>query len=585
MKVPTILLLSLIAVPAAMALAAGAEPATREVDSRVTAVTVYADRARVTRTAEVDLDSAPMSYTFSALPGWIDEASVRVSLEPASAGQILGVELRRTYLARPSDEELRAAEEAVRDIADQMAVLDDEKSILDSEAEHIDAVRAFSLDKLPRDAVMRRVETSEYEEAVAFVADSLHRVAKARRELVQKRRELEPEHRVRERRLAELRQHAQLEQRNVVVGAAGEGRATLAVTYMIPGATWEPAHELRTGGDAGSVALTSLANVQQTTGEDWRDAEISLATQRSDETLRIPEIEALHLGGGRSLSRWVASSRESFGAANESYAKHNAALFAIKNPDSAGQQIYLENQRAQFDNASRVSAVFRALEQRGTTAHYAALGRQTVRSDGSRARVPIGNLQLQAEHRILAAPELSLNAVRILDLTNSGEQPLLPGKVSLYVDGAFLGLTELGFIAPGEELELFLAVVDHLKIDRSLDRRGSELSRRGTRTKLSVSFRLRVENLSDRSELVQLRDRIPVSQTDQIRVSGIRVSPEGRPDAKGLLSWAVRLAPREAREYRVEYTIDYPTELPAAGGRAEEELRRQLRSLESQMTN
>ncbi len=201
------------------------------------------------------------------------------------------------------------------------------------------------------------------------------------------------------------------------------------------------------------------------------------------------------------------------------------------------------------------------------------------------SRLPIGNVRLQAGHRILAAPELSLNAVRILDLANRGEQPLLPGKVSLYVDGAFLGFTELDFIAPGEDFELFLGVVDHLKLARSLDRRGSELSRRGARTKLSVSFRLRVENLSGRGELVELRDRIPVSQTDQIRVSGVKVSPEGQPDAKGLLSWSVRLAPGEAREYRVAYTIEYPTELPAAGGRAEEALRTQLRSLESLMTN
>jgi hypothetical protein len=116
------------------------------------------------------------------------------------------------------------------------------------------------------------------------------------------------------------------------------------------------------------------------------------------------------------------------------------------------------------------------------------------------------------------------------------------GEVSLYVDGAFLGYPEVDFIAPGEGFELFLAVVDHL-----------------------------------------LRDRIPVSQTDQIRVSGIKVSPEGQPDTKGLLSWTVRLPPREAREYRVEYTIEYPTDLPSGSGQAGEDLRRRLQSLESLM--
>ena len=585
MKAHPALPLVLIALQTTLAPLATAEPTTREIASGVTAVTVYADRARVTRTAAIDLGGEPMSYALPALPGWVDEASVRVSLEPAAAGQILGVELRRTYLARANDDEFRAAEDAVTEIADQLAALDDEMRVLDSEAKHVESLRAFSLDKLPRDTATRRVETAEYEETVAFVGSSLRRLAEARRELIQQRRALEPELKVRQHRLEDLRQRAQLEQRTVVVSATGRGSATLAVTYMVPGATWEPAHELRAGGDADSVALTSFAHVQQTTGEDWQNAAISLATQRSDETLRIPEIEALHLGGGRSLSRWVASSRESFGAATESYAKYNAVAFALKNPSASGQRAYLENQQIMASNSSRVTEMFRALEQRGTTAHFAALGRQTVRSDGSRARIPIGNVQLQAGHRTLAAPEMSLNAVRVLELANRGEQPLLPGKVSLYVDGAFLGFTELDFIATGESFELFLGLVDHLKLARSLDRRGSELSRRGARTKLSVAFLLRVENLGDRDELVQLRDRIPVSQTDQIRVSGIKVSPEGQPDAKGLLSWSVSLAPREAREYRVEYTIEYPTKLPTTGSRDHEELRSQLESLELLMAN
>ena len=63
------------------------------------------------------------------------------------------------------------------------------------------------------------------------------------------------------------------------------------------------------------------------------------------------------------------------------------------------------------------------------------------------------------------------------------------------------------------------------------------------------------------------------------------MSPDGQPDAKGLLRWDVRLGPREARDYRVEYTIEYPTDLPAASSRAQEDLRIQLRSLESQMKN
>lgn len=566
-----------------------AQVAPRDVDSRVSAVTVYADRARVTRVAEIKLSGAPRVFRLEGLPGWIDEGSVRVALEPTDAGQILGVEIRRTFLARPSDEEFRAAEDAVLEVRDQLTALDDEKAVLETAAQHVENLRVFSAERLPQDSATRRVEASEYREALDFVTESLRQIAEARRQIVAQRRDLEPELRVREQRLAELRQRAQLEQRSLLISAAGKGAVSLAATYMIPGATWEPAHEVRADGGAAAVTLSSFALVRQTTGEDWQEAEITLSTQRSDQTLRIPEIEALHLGSGRSLSRWVAGSQESFGAATENYARSNQAYFAAKNSDRAFQQAYAQNQSLQLDNARRVAALFSSLEQRGTTAHFSVVGPQTVASDGSRARLPIGSARLDASQRILAAPELSLNAIRTLDLSNPGDLPLLPGRVSLYVDAAFLGFTETEFIAPGEAFELFLGVADHIKLSRALDRRNSALSRRGTRTKLSVAFVIRVENLADRDETIELRDRVPVSETDQIRVTDVRVAPEGQPNDAGLLAWRVALAPHEAREFRIGYTVEYPTGLPLAtesddaevGG--ERDLRDQLLRLEKSL--
>jgi len=49
------------------------------------------------------------------------------------------------------------------------------------------------------------------------------------------------------------------------------------------------------------------------------------------------------------------------------------------------------------------------------------------------------------------------------------------------------------------------------------------------------------------------------------------ICSEGRPDAKGLLRWELNLGPKQAKEMRVEYAIEYPNALaeppatPAAG--------------------
>ena len=534
----------------------------KSVSSKIIEVTVYADRAQVTRTAAIALPGEAARLAFAKLPGWIDEGSVRVSLVPADAGQVLDVQVRRTFLARSSDEEIQKAEAAVREIADQIAALEDEKAVLEAQAKQVESIRMFSLEKLPKDVALREIKPEEYSASVKFISSSLREMAQAKRDLEKQRRDLQPELNARQRKLDELRQRAQLEQRTVVVTLQGAPRpATLSLTYTLPGATWEPVHELRATADAKTVSVASFAVVRQTTGEDWTGVALALSTQKSTETMKIPELEAL-LVGGRKLPRLFAGSGESFKEANKNWEAQNTYWYDLNNRDAAVQREYRANQVGQSGVTKRVEQVFETLQQRGTTAHFPALGPQIIRTDGRPVRVPIGSTDLAAQHRILAAPEMSLNAARIVDLANTSRQPLLPGRVSLFLGGAFLGLTEAEFVAPGEAFALYLSVADHLKLSRTLDKKRSSLTRGGAKTKMQVSFLVAVENLSDLSAALQLTDRVPVSETEEVRVSGVKIQPEGKPDAKGLLHWELNLAAKQTKEYRIEYALEYPTELP-----------------------
>lgn len=113
-------------------------------ESKVQTVTVYADRARVTRVGKAKAPAGAARLAFRKLPGWIDDGSVRVSILPVGAAELQDVQVKRTFLAKPSDEEFRKAELSVREIADQIAALDDEQSILESQVKQVDSIRAFS---------------------------------------------------------------------------------------------------------------------------------------------------------------------------------------------------------------------------------------------------------------------------------------------------------------------------------------------------------------------------------------------------------------------------------------------------------
>ncbi len=542
------------AVPAEAQAPAAAEEGLAVV-SRIAEVTVYADRARVTRTGAVELGAGATRFAFAKLPGWIDEGSVRVSVTPASAAELTDVEVRRTYLARPDDQEMRKAEALAQDLADQLAALDDEQAALEAQTRQVDAVRAFALDKMPKDAAVRQVKVEEYGDVVKFVGTALGEIAKGKRELEKKRRGLKPELEARGKALDELRQRAQLEQRTVIVTllpAAGVRQATLNLTYLLPGATWAPLHELRTGGAADKVALSSFGVVTQTTGENWEGVALTLSTQRAEDTIRIPELEKLLVG-----ARLPARGADTFSVANGKFTGQIKLWNTVQNPKEQQAEFAQNWDAQQVAQAGNAMTFERLQEQRGTTAHFAATGTQTVRTDGRPVRVPIGAAQLTAKFKLVAVPEVSLNVVRTADLLNVGDRPLLPGQVLLYVDGAFLGTTALDFVAPGEAFAAFVGVADCVKLSRVLDRKHSGLTWTGRRKRLQVAYVVTTANLSDKPLTLALTDRVPVSETDDVRVLNVKVQPEAKPDEKGLLRWDVPLAAGEQKTFRLEYVLDY----------------------------
>ena len=121
----------------------------KEVLSRITEVTVYSDRARVTRKTTVDIKQGTTICAFTKLPGWIDEDSIRAALSPADICKISDVRMKREYLAHSNDETFRKVEAEVQEISDKITEIEDELQVLLERKTQIESIRAFSLQKLP----------------------------------------------------------------------------------------------------------------------------------------------------------------------------------------------------------------------------------------------------------------------------------------------------------------------------------------------------------------------------------------------------------------------------------------------------
>lgn len=543
-----------------------AESDSRTLESKVTKVTVYSDRARITRSAKVELSSEPTVYAIRQLPGWVDDGSVRVAV---SAGRIVDVRVDRDFLATATDESLRQIEADHRELSEKRAALNDEIVVLDAKKRQIEAIKAFSNAKITQDTIIGDVRVESYAQVLGFITDSLRATAEARRAVASKLADLNPEYEASTRRLEAVKNLLKLEETTVLLTlqAKAETPAEIELTYMLPGVTWEPMHELRVNGnDSKTVDVVSYAQVTQTSGEDWVGAELSFSTQSTTQSVRIPELEALTLGDTQTATEILTHKVSSFTRAQKAFEGQNQMWNEFRQNVTARrarenfERVYQSNVELLQVVQSKTVRLFESLQKRGTTAHYRGRGVTSVRGDGQPVRIQIGRSTLAAKQKIVAAPEQSLNAAHTLELVNATEQPFLPGRVALYRDGAFLGMTSVDFIAKGEPFSLFLSVADHIKLSRELDHRQSSLIRQ-KRNRMKVAFVVTVENLSSEPTSITLADRVPVSENREIRVSRVKIEPAVSPDSHGILSWGLKLKAHERRRFRISYQVDYPAQL------------------------
>jgi uncharacterized protein (TIGR02231 family) len=273
----------------------------------------------VTREARTSLPAEPVVVVFCGLLGWVDDGSVQVS---ASAGRILDVRVDRRFLARANDAGFQRLAAEHRKLTARQAELRDELGVLEAQRQQIEALRALSAAKVNQDTLLGTIQVAGYEDLLGFIGDSLRKTAGARRAVQAKLDELAPELQASQRRLEDTQAMAQLEETVVLVSLQAQApeACRLELTYMLPGATWEPLHELRASTrDAGSVELVSHAAVSQTSGEDWGGAELVFSTQSTTKPVRIPELEALVLGDTTTSTRVLTSQVSSFTRAEEAF--------------------------------------------------------------------------------------------------------------------------------------------------------------------------------------------------------------------------------------------------------------------------
>jgi uncharacterized protein (TIGR02231 family) len=517
---------------------AWARAADVEAASTVDAVTVYPDGASVTRVITLDLPAGDNTLVAKDFPMGLDVASLRVEGEASERLVIGAIDVKPPRAAPPVN--LPEIDKHIEALKDERVNLEDAMAAATARRKFAERFAEASPAGLGEKGEARPI--AEWRTAFAAVAEEVAAADAAIREAERKQRDIDRE-------IARLEQDratkppSKLEIR-IDLAAAAPSRATLKVTYAVRHARWVPLYDARldTGAKDRKPALELVrrAEILQTTGEDWSNVALSVSTVRTARGGSAPDLNPLIVQYPPTV--------QPLGAAMDTAKPRSMPAPAASSEVRAKRA---EEQQADVE----VSAFQTAFRIPGRVSVGANEGAKSLR---------ISTAIIAPDLAIRAAPVLDPTAFLEASFTQSEDAPLLPGRISIYRDGMFIGSARMAAAGKDETVRLGFGADDKVKIERAVVKRneGSAGLIVTTAKTDERAFKTTIRNGHDVPIKIAITDQLPVSENEDIQVEML---PQTTPptatnlrDKRGVLEWAFEAKPGEVRDIAFAWRVRWP---------------------------
>ncbi|MGJ5629344.1 mucoidy inhibitor MuiA family protein [Nostoc sp. CALU 1950] len=530
----------------------------KTVQSEIVAVTVYADRALVTRRGVVDLTGIEQELVITAMPMTLETESVRVSGTGTVGVRLVGVSSDRIYTTEPVAERVANLTRQIQQLEAEKRHLQAQVDALALQSSFIAGLREKTEEPFSQSLSRKNLSLSETLDFLNFLGSQYSEYAIASGECKTQQQELDKQLQALHTSLQKIQTPHPKESFNLVVAVevAGEGKFELEVSYIVNRASWNPLYDLRFSTTSDIVHLSYLAEITQSTGEDWIGANLTLSTAKPGLGTLPPKLEPWYIDAPRPQ----LLQRHRFTA-------QPPLLPTIAEPPaSAARADWQEQDEVAQDSLIPAETVVAEVSKEGSVVTFKLNSGGNIPSDGAPHKTTIFNDDYPCSFDYVAMPRLVSFAYLQANVKNNPNgATLLPGKANIFRDNVFVGTTGLENIAPGQEFKLNLGIDEGLKIERDLVERLVDKRLISNQRRITYSYRLIITNLLDKEVNLKLTEQLPVSRNEQIKVRLSRSNPQIQLGEMGILEWQLTLPAQERREIYYQFNVEHPPDLMVVG--------------------
>ncbi len=538
-------------------------------DSQITEVTVFTDRAQVTRTASLKLAKGEHVLVFESLPESLEQNSVQVNGEGNAILQ--DVRFKVEYFSQDPDEASTALYEEKQRIEDEIAEDAATVSHAEQEREFIDNITS-KLTSESKASKLSELDPDNWIKMVDFYRSKLDGIHKEISQVGKHRRKLEDELGKIARRIADI--GGQRKSRNnveVTVEMQAEEELTLHLSYIVYGPNWYPVYDLRVSTEDKVMNIAYNAMVRQNTSEDWDDVSIKLSTAQPQIGGRQPDLSpwrvSMYSPEPDGLTQSTPLPPPEPGSHKSGARSRKDQMFNVMETDADDCEAENSKLPAPAVMAVREAAV----ETQATSVVFVPAGKNTIKEDGAPHKVSVMMEGFPAHFRYATTPKLALYAYLKAKVTNKTDYPFLAGECNVFLDNNFVATSQLKLVAPGEEFWTFLGIDEGMKVKyKFLRKYRKDEGLLNKKTVFIYEYLIRITNNKKTREELVVWDQIPISENKDIVVTIINPKYEKDTDALKMnehkfLEWFFKPEAGEKIEIPFSFSVEHPRNMNVTG--------------------
>lgn len=366
----------------------------------------------------------------------------------------------------------------------------------------------------------------------------------------------------------------------VYLEKTGPEAARLKLNYLVRDCGWMPVYNMRGDTAEGTIDLEFNALIHQVSGENWKNAQLSLSTASPTVSAYNPRLTPLHVSVTAGGQRPQADAQNAV-RYNQALLDKNKAVkgqLRGKSIDETANLNFAANESAasvQLIELSERLSELRIMGEDGADEDLSIqydLGKPVSlvsRREGQ--MVPVLEHRGKADFYHVTVPILTSSVFREAQITNLTERDLLGGQVNVYLDGEFTGRTDMPTIARGLNFTLGFGVDGQLRARRSLSDRRETVQ--GGNKLVEISVEVVVDNYKETPVKLLVRERTPfMEDAASLRVALGEMSAPLSKDAdyqrfekpKGILLWELPVksgSGEKATSLRYAYSLEFDKSL------------------------